>query len=100
MSECLSVSSTLALPVTVVEADLLHNNVAEEMPDSREEGGQLKSTVIPSPHRQRVDDDVKGGTNKKDVHRYQLESFLVLYPAHLYTAGGKEMSKNCNTCSS
>ena len=70
--------------MTVVEANFLHNNVAEEMPDRGEEGGQLVATLIATPHRQRIDSYIVGWPNQKNVERYQFKSLFILLPAHLY----------------
>ena len=59
--------AVLCSPVAVVEADLFNDNVAEEVPDSGEEGGQLVATLVPPPDSQRVDDHVESRTNHKDV---------------------------------
>ena len=96
-------------PVIVVEANLLHDNVAEQVPDCDQEGGQLIATLVATPHRQWVHDKVEERTNHKDVQSYQLQSLFVLLPTHLYyvmswhyinimcthTVWGK--GKNCNT---
>ena len=47
----LQICSFVSIPVTVVEADLLDNNVAEEMPDGGEEGGELVAALVATPDR-------------------------------------------------
>ena len=72
-------------PVIVVEANLLHDNVAEQVPDCDQEGGQLIATLVAAPHCQWVHNKVEERTNHKDVQSYQLQSLFVLLPTHLYT---------------
>ena len=45
----------VSIPVTVVEANLLDYNIAEEMPDCGEEGWELVATLVATPDCQRVD---------------------------------------------
>lgn len=69
--------------MTVVEANFLHHDVTEEVPNCYKERGKFIATPIATPHGEGVHDKVEEGTDHEHVECYQLESLLVLLPTYL-----------------
>ena len=61
---------SITAPVTIVEANFLDNDVAEEMPYCGEEGGQLIATLNATPNRQWVHNQVEEWSNQEYVQCY------------------------------
>ena len=80
-------AATHHTPVAVVEANLLNNNVAEQVPDCGEERGKLIATLIATPNRQRIHDQVIERSNQKYIECYHLKCSFVLLPVHLQRPG-------------
>lgn len=67
----------------IVEAYLLDDQEAEEMPESGGKRGQLIAHLTAPPLQQGVSHQVKGQPNHRGVQKAKLQSLLVLDPADL-----------------
>ena len=69
--------------MSVVEANLLNNDVYEQVPDGGGERGEGVATVVPSKFHRRVFGQVEQEANNKHVEEDSAKSFLVHLPVYL-----------------
>ena len=70
-------------PVSVVEANLLNNDVYKQVPDGGGERGEGIAAVIPSKFYHRVLGQVEQEANNQHVEEDPAKSFLVHLPVYL-----------------
>ena len=71
------------IPVSVVEANLLNDDVYEQVPDGGGERGEGVAAVVPSKFYRRVLGQIEQEANDKRVEENPAKCFLVHLPVYL-----------------